>query len=182
MQADPSTLLFRAGVLSTATAALAQDAPPLPESDRLLHASFPAAPGQPAALLVSRQAGGSDSSGAAAAPPLLASGGSPLVLEPQYLEFSTLLPPGASVHGLGEAVAPWDLTEGLAEEAEAEEEGLGEAAAMDEDAAARIGPSPGSRTLTLWSRDRGTPDAGWHGNGNLCAWGDQGKQQGVDER
>ena len=68
--------------------------------------------------------------------------GSNLVFEPQLLQFSTALPVGSLVHGLGEHVGPWELSHTLNGSA------LG-------------------RTYTLWTRDRGTPDAGRNGNGNL---------------
>lgn len=158
--AGPSTLLFRAGILSAAAARLPPDAPPLPVPP-LFRVELPAAPGEPAAVVIERAGGGA---------PLIDSRGSPLVLEPQFLQFSTLLPPGASVHGLGEAVAPWDLSEGLVDPDEEGGAPPPDAAAAAE-AAERVGPSPGSRTLTLWSRDRGTPDAGWHGNGSACKRG-----------
>ena len=69
--------------------------------------------------------------------------GSNLLYEPQLLQFSTALPPDTLVHGLGEHVAPWELGHTL---------------------------PPGStlgRTHTLWTRDRGTPDASLNGGSNL---------------
>lgn len=156
---DPSTLLTRAGILTAASTA-PRHAEKGKEEPALLRVDLPAAPGEPASVVVARAGAGSGD-----APPLIDSRGAPLHLEPQFLQFSTLLPTGVSVHGLGESISPWDLAEGLAGDDAAEASGA--AAADADDVAARVGPSPGSRTLTLWSRDRGTPDAGWHGNGNL---------------
>ena len=90
--------------------------------------------------------------------------GSNLVFEPQLVQFSTALPPGTLVHGLGEAVAPWELGHTL---------------------------PPGSalgRTHTIWTRDRGTPDASLNGGSNLYGAhpfvllqdpGDGGKASGI---
>ena len=90
--------------------------------------------------------------------------GSNLLFEPQLLQFSTALPPGSLVHGLGEHVAPWELGHTLPE-------------------GSAIG-----RTHTIWTRDRGTPDASLNGGSNLYGAhpfvllqdpGDGGKASGI---
>jgi len=68
--------------------------------------------------------------------------GSNLLFEPQLLQFSTALPLGSLVHGLGEQVGPWELSQ-------------------------QVNGSALGRTYTIWTRDRGTPDAGPNGNANL---------------
>jgi lysosomal alpha-glucosidase len=71
--------------------------------------------------------------------------GADLLFEPQLVQFSVTLPLGTLIHGLGEAVAPWELGH----------------------LAAGSAGTGGSHTHTLWTRDRGTPDAGPNGNANL---------------
>lgn len=103
---------------------------PLPE-DTALESSAEIAPvGDPFSVTFSR----------ADAPAPFARIVSPLLLEPQLVEFTLELPRTTTIHGLGEAVAPWALS---------------------------ANQSAGGRVHTIFSRDRGTPDAGPNGNANL---------------
>lgn len=64
-----------------------------------------------------------------------------MIFERQYIEFSTAIPPGARLFGLGEHVTPLEL----------------DATSTDE----------AGQTYTIFARDRGTPDHAAHGGTNL---------------
>jgi lysosomal alpha-glucosidase len=125
--------------LTPGLAAVEGGGAPPPAADALRYGVALSAPAPaPFSLLVTRGRGED-------APMALEALGGDLLFEPQLVQFSVALPPGALVHGLGEAVAPWELGRLAASSA-----GTG-----------------GARTHTLWTRDRGTPDAGPNGNANL---------------